>query len=40
MPAVGVMVFVAVRLIWRVGIDEIPAFGRCQVPFKPCDHIR
>lgn len=28
MPAVGVTMFVAVGLIGRVGIDEVPAFRR------------
>ena len=40
MPAMGVVVLVAVGPIWRVSIDEVPPAGRCQVPFQPRDHIR
>ena len=40
MPAMGVMVLVAVGPIWCVSIDEVPPLGRGQVSFQPRNHIR
>lgn len=40
MPAMGMVMFVAVGLIWRVGVHKVSPFGRRQVPFQPRDYIR
>lgn len=40
MPAMRMMVFVGVGLMWRMSIHEVPTSRRRKVPFQPCGDIR